>query len=137
MAAARHGHNDTVELLLDRGADLGATGSVSQPLGAAARRVAPGATGRRRGTGESSRCSWAHVSPEQRGWQACIYPGGGCYAFLRCVMWCGGYEASQYGTTALTAAAAGGSKDTVELLLDRGADLAAKDSVSQPLGAAA
>ncbi len=55
---------------------------------------------------------------------------GGCYAFLRCVMWCGGYEASQYGTTALTAAAAGGSKDTVELLLDRGADLAAKDSVS-------
>ena len=45
--------------------------------------------------------------------------------------------ASQMGYTVLMAAAARGHKDTVELLLDRGADLAAKDSVSQPLGAAA
>ena len=37
---------------------------------------------------------------------------------------------SQYGTTALVAAAERGHKDTVELLLDRGANLEAKDRVS-------
>ncbi len=41
-----------------------------------------------------------------------------------------GHVASQYGATALVWAASGGYKDTVELLLDRGADLEAKDSVS-------
>ena len=36
----------------------------------------------------------------------------------------------QTGATALVLAASGGHKDTVELLLDRGADLEAKDRVS-------
>ncbi len=36
---------------------------------------------------------------------------------------------SQYGVTALVAAARRGHKDTVELLLNRGADLEAKDDV--------
>ena len=43
-------------------------------------------------------------------------------------MW--GYMTSQGGYTALAKAAQGGHKDTVELLLDRGADLEAKDRVS-------
>ncbi len=37
---------------------------------------------------------------------------------------------SQHGATALAVAASGGHKDTVELLLDRGADLEAKNGVS-------
>ena len=41
-----------------------------------------------------------------------------------------GHAASQNGFTALVQAASGGHKDVVELLLDRGADLEAKDSVS-------
>ena len=39
--------------------------------------------------------------------------------------------ASQDGRTALVKAAWSGDKDTAELLLDRGADLGAKDRVSQ------
>ena len=41
-----------------------------------------------------------------------------------------GPATSQYGATALILAAAGGHTYSVELLLDRGADLAAKDIVS-------
>ena len=40
-----------------------------------------------------------------------------------------GHAASQYGGTALVLAASGGHKDVVELLLDRGADLEAKNTV--------
>ena len=43
-----------------------------------------------------------------------------------------GPVASQYGATALVAAARRGHKDMVELLLDRGADLEAKNNVSLP-----
>ena len=41
-----------------------------------------------------------------------------------------GHAMPQDGYTALALAAFGGHKDTVELLLDRGADLEAKDKVS-------
>ena len=41
-----------------------------------------------------------------------------------------GPAASQNGASALMVAAFGGHKDTVELLLDRGADLEAKNGVS-------
>ncbi len=41
-----------------------------------------------------------------------------------------GLAASQDGSTALHGAVRGGHKDTVELLLDRGANLEAKDRVS-------
>ena len=44
---------------------------------------------------------------------------------------CWGYAASQGGRTALIWAAERGCKDTVELLLDRGAALEAKTGVSQ------
>ena len=41
-----------------------------------------------------------------------------------------GRATSQYGYTALVLAASGGHTDMVELLLDRGADLEAKNGVS-------
>ena len=44
---------------------------------------------------------------------------------------CGGHVTSQRGRTALIMAAWCGRKDMVELLLDRGADMEAKDRVSQ------
>ena len=46
----------------------------------------------------------------------------------RCAVWFK-HAFSQDGATSLVVAASGGHKDTVELLLDRGADLEAKDRV--------
>ncbi len=43
---------------------------------------------------------------------------------------CWGHATSQEGATALVLAASRGRKDMVELLVDRGADLEAKDEVS-------
>ena len=44
-------------------------------------------------------------------------------------MWCG-FAISQYGEALIILAAQRGHRDMVELLLDRGADLEAKDNVS-------
>ncbi|KAA0150232.1 hypothetical protein FNF29_05472 [Cafeteria roenbergensis] len=48
MKAASAGHKDTVELLLDRGADLGVKDDVSAVVACPARRAAKSVTGRQR-----------------------------------------------------------------------------------------
>ena len=62
--------------------------------------------------------------------------GGGlqCRDASGAVSW---HVPSQYGDTALMAAASRGHRDTAELLLDRGADVEAVDRVSAPPEAAA
>ncbi len=129
VKAAQGGHKDTVELLLDRGADLEAKGRVSAAtvcccatgragrLGRAGGRVGadadvPGRRGRVAGRCGLWRWSWGgHVG---RG--AMVRRGA-----LTC-----GPAWLQYGATTLAVASYGGHTDTVELLLDRGADLEAK-----------
>ena len=128
-AAARRGHTDTVELLLDRGADLEAKDRVS------AAAVCCCATGR---AGRHGRVGGAAMARMRRGVlpsRANSESGLAEWDFSKGAMvrrgaLTSGSAASQDGSTALVTAAWRGHKDTVELLLDRDADLEAKDRVS-------
>ena len=135
VAAARGGHAGVVELLLDRGADLEAKHEVSA--------VAVCFCAQRR----AERCRWARGNGDddgsgrgapvacQRGRRRWLWgEGGEADACQRAMVRRGdvtyGPAVSQYDGTALVAAASGGHKDTVEMMLDRGADLEAESRVS-------
>ena len=76
MMAAEGGHKDTVELMLDRGADLEAKDEVSQSAGAAACRVAPGIAGERRAATGIRRRRWGRASGGCRVSRTERMPGG-------------------------------------------------------------
>ena len=121
VKAAHGGHTDTVALLLDRGADLEAKGrvrSASVCLCAAGRAGRHGRAGNGGGGDFSSGCR-APVAVRRVGRGAIVRRGA-----VTC-----GPATAQGGSTGLVLAASGGHTDTVELLLGRGADLEAKDSV--------
>ncbi|CAE7940316.1 unnamed protein product, partial [Symbiodinium sp. KB8] len=111
VKAAQGGHKDTVKLLVDRGADLEAKNSVSAAAVCLLR-------------DESSRTSRAG-----RG-TAMAMGRPGVVLLQQDGMGGGAGGGMSDGATALVLAAFCGHKDTVKLLLDRGADLEAKDRVS-------
>ncbi|KAA0172617.1 hypothetical protein FNF27_05843 [Cafeteria roenbergensis] len=125
MAAARHGHNDTVELLLDRGADLGATGSYGTTALTAA------AAGGSKATVELLLDRGADLAAkDSMGYTVLMAAAArGHKDTVELLLDRGADLAAKDsdGKTALMRAASSGNKDMVKLLLDRGADLAAKD----------
>ncbi len=117
IGALRCGCKEMVELLLDRGASLEAKDRVNAALACTARWDHSGRRGRAGGwdgDGVSARCLGDVVRVALVGKRA-----------VTC-----GHATLQNGNTALVRAAAGGHTDMVELLLDRGADLEAKNRVS-------
>ena len=129
--AADHGYKDTVELLLDRGANLEAKDRVSAAamcccvMGRAGRHWRGG--GRRDGD-DASGCRAPVAGRACEPALAGAHVGRGAMA-RRSAVTCGP-ATSQDGATALALAAEHGHKATVELLLERGANLEAKDCVS-------
>ncbi len=135
VEAASGGHTDTVEPLLDRGADLEA----KHWVGKSGSHVRCCTTGR---GGRHGRACGAVMGRSCRGvvllWRAVGLVKGalarrghvGRGAMVgRGAVTCGP-ATSQDGSTALVRAASGGHTDTVELMLDRGADLEVKNEVS-------
>ena len=130
VLAADHGHKDTVELLLDRGANLEAKDRVSAAAMCCCATGRAGRHGRARGgdgddaSGRGAPVAGRRVTRRLAGAQvsreAMVRQGA-----VTC-----GPEVPQYGATALVLAASSGRKDTVEMLVDRGADLEAQDRVS-------
>ena len=116
-----------MELLLDRGADLEAKHEVSEAaVNIAAQQAAPGiAGGPGRGIGDYALRCRVPVAYRRvmRRWRWGTVGRGGMVR--RGAVTCGP-AISQCGNTALVRAVSGGQKDTVELLLDRGADLEAE-----------
>ena len=130
VAAAWRGHMATVEVLLDRGADLEAKDRVSAAAMCCFATGHAGCHGRVPWCGEGDDASGRRAAGRPA-WEAALAgwnASRGATARRGAVScW---HAASQYGATALVAAARRGHKDTVELLVDRGADLEAKDRVS-------
>ena len=132
VRAAFCGHADTVELLVDRGADLEAKSRVSA---AAVCCCATGGAGRQGGAKGAAMALMrrALVFLSRAGvWGGRWWWGraAGRRAMVRRGEVTCGPSAPQLGATALVLAATHGHRSTVELLLDRGADLGAKTSVS-------
>ena len=126
---AQAGHKDTVEQLLDRGADLEARDRVSA-AGVCLLRDGP-----RRASRPSGRCADGAVGAScccgGPAWEAALAGRDVSRgAMVRQGTTECAHVTSQYGATALVAAARRGHKAMAELLLDRGADLEAKDRVS-------
>ena len=125
IAAAWEGHRDTVEVLLDGGADLEAKNGVSQArrmlLSVQAARGRRGRAVDNDGVRECGKACWVPLRGERE------------VAPVACREGCGRrwHLASQRDFTALMIAAEQDHKNTVELLLDRGAVLEAADEVSR------
>ena len=106
MCAAVKGSKEVVEALLDRGADIKATSRV---------RLLPACcSGQRRFAMRATAPLWVHCHGLLRMQAAPIYPPALIVIYSR-----------QDGRTALLYAAANGSKEVVEALLDRGAGIEA------------
>ena len=130
VRAALVGHVDTVELLLDRGADPEAKNEVNRVCLLLARGARKPSWGMWAAALEAIRggvmlLSRAGMGPTLAGGEA------GRGAMVRRGAATSGHVSSQDGATALVEAAERGHKDAVELLVDRGVDLEVKNKVNR------